>query len=50
MFSGQRVHYLPLTRIGDNGKWTRELRVHGVIVSRKNKNLNILQVLEEIAC
>lgn len=45
VFSGQKLHYLTLKRVGDNRKWTRELRV---IVSRKNKNLNILQVLEEI--
>lgn len=50
MLSGQRVHYLTLKRTEDNGKWTQELRIRGVIISRKNKNLNILQVLEEISC
>lgn len=44
------MHYLTLKRIEDNGKWAQELRVHGVIVSRKDKNFNILQVLEEITC
>jgi len=50
VLSGKRFHYLTLKRIGDNGKWTQELRVHGVIMNRKNKNFNILQVFEEIAC
>lgn len=47
VFSGQKLHYLALKRIGDTGKWTREMRVHGVTVSRKNKKFSILQVLEE---
>lgn len=46
VISKHKVHYLTLNRVGD-GKWTQELKVHVVILSKKSKNL---KVLVEIGC